>query len=108
MSNVLANIKKDRFESRDEWIKLGMILHHEFDGNNIGLDIWKSYSWYTDECLSKWKGFNINNKKQLTKSKLHECKLVDNNKESAGDYIKFVGKVVDYDKLTNFIKKTYF
>ena len=85
-----------------------MILHHEFDGNNIGLDIWKSYSWYTDECLSKWKGFNINNKKQLTKSKLHEWELEDNNKESAGDYIKFVGKVVDYDKLKNFIKKTYF
>jgi len=63
MSNILANIKKDRFKSRDEWIKLGMILHHEFDGNNIGLDIWKSYSWYTDECGSKWKGFNINIKK---------------------------------------------
>ena len=50
-SYVCANIKKDRFESRDEWIKLGIILHHEFDGNNIGLDIWKSYSWYSDECL---------------------------------------------------------
>ena len=71
------------------------ILHHEFDGTNIGLDIWKSYSWYTDECLSKWKGFNINNKKQITKSKLHEWELEDNNKESvdAGDYIKFIGKV---------------
>ena len=109
MLNILANIKKDRFESRDEWIKLSMILHYEFYGNNIGLDIQKSYSWYSDECLIKWKGFNINNKKQLTKSKLHEWELEDNNTKSvdAGDYVKFIGKVVDYAKLKYFIKKTF-
>ena len=109
MSNVLANIKEDRFEDRDEWIKLGMILHHEFDENDTGLNIWKSYSWYTDECLAKWKGFNKDNKKQLTKSKLDEWELEDNNNKSAdsGDYIKFIGKVVDYEKLKDFIKKTF-
>jgi len=77
--------------------------------DNVGLDIWKSYSWYKDECLAKWKGFNINNKKQLTKLKLHQWELEDSikNHADAGDYIKFVGKVVDYEKLKDFIKKTY-
>jgi len=110
MSNVLANIKEDRFEDRNEWIKLGMILHHEFDGNDTGLNIWKSYSWYIDECLAKWKGFNKDNKKQLTKSKLDEWELEDKNNKSAdsGDYIKFIGKVVDYEKLKDFIKRHLF
>ena len=41
MSSILVNIKKDRFESRDDWIKLGMILHHEFNGDDLGLNIGK-------------------------------------------------------------------
>jgi len=109
ITNILANIKVERFEDRDKWIKLGMILHHEFKGNDVGLYVWKTYSWYKNECLAKWRGFNINNNKQLTKSKLHQWELEDNNKESvdAGDYIKFVGKMVDYNELKDFIKKTF-
>jgi len=90
-----------------------MILHHEFKGNTVGLHLWKTYSWYEDECLAKWKGFNINNSKQVTKSKLHQWELEDKIenklKESAdsGDYVNFIGKTVDYDKVKDFIKKTF-
>ena len=61
MTGILTNIKVERFEDRDKWIKLGMILHHEFKGNNVGLHLWKTYSWYEDEYLAKWKGFILNN-----------------------------------------------
>lgn len=35
---------KDFCEDREGWIKVGMALHHEFDGEDVGLRIWSRFS----------------------------------------------------------------
>ena len=52
--------------SYDNWIAVGMALHHEFDGNGAGLTLWDTWSAnskdkYTDGlCQVKWESFKTN------------------------------------------------
>ena len=48
---------------RDEWIKVGMALHHEYDGGEDGFDLWNEWSAYgskypSEEALrTQWDSF---------------------------------------------------
>lgn len=43
---VLATLVNDADE-RDSWIRVGMALHHHYDGSDEGLDLWDSWSQQT-------------------------------------------------------------
>lgn len=40
-------------EDRDGWLQVGMALHHEFGGDEIGYDIWKEFSEQSDKFNDK-------------------------------------------------------
>lgn len=49
-------------DDHDQWIKVGMALHHQFDGDDEGLDLWHEWSMQADnydtEVLDKrWASF---------------------------------------------------
>jgi hypothetical protein len=44
IDDLLGRIDPARMESRSEWIKLGMALHHETAGDAYGLQMWDVYS----------------------------------------------------------------
>jgi len=41
---IEALIHKLDFDSRDQWVRAGRILHHQFDGEQEGFDIWEAWS----------------------------------------------------------------
>ncbi len=43
---VLATLVKDA-DLRDSWIRVGMALHHHYDGSDDGLDLWDAWSQKT-------------------------------------------------------------
>lgn len=42
MSDLLERLDPDM--GRDDWIKVGLALHHEFEGDDTGYDLWNSWS----------------------------------------------------------------
>ncbi|NKM11475.1 hypothetical protein GFL85_10570 [Rhizobium laguerreae] len=52
----------DWFEDRDQWMRVGMALHHETDGSDEGFDLWCKYSKISEKFDPKdqkrvWKSF---------------------------------------------------
>lgn len=53
----------------DHWMQIGMALHHQFDGEEIGFDLWNEWSetsmdYDLDELQRKWPTFEIVGKKR--------------------------------------------
>lgn len=53
---------KEWFEDRDQWMRVGMALHHETDGSDFGFETWCKYSKLSDKFDEKdqkrvWKSF---------------------------------------------------
>ena len=42
MERILSHLSSDM--SRDEWIRVGMALHHECEGDDTGFDLWDTWS----------------------------------------------------------------
>lgn len=55
--------KLDPSCGRDDWIRVGMALHHECEGDDTGLDIWDQWSCIAENYISRhdlesqWYGF---------------------------------------------------
>ena len=50
------------FEEREKWLEVGMALHHEFGGNEVGFRLWDDWSQQSDKYVAKdmktvWKSF---------------------------------------------------
>jgi P4 family phage/plasmid primase-like protien len=64
-----------------EWLEIGMALHHETGGSEVGLEIWDKWSassWKYEAYAvkSKYKSFGKNSKKQVTaRSLLRNAKI---------------------------------
>lgn len=61
----LSNLDLDGYcEDRAGWIKVGMALHHEFDGSPEALDVWRQFSKksrkFNERVLrEQWKSFKL-------------------------------------------------
>jgi hypothetical protein len=61
MQTLLAGLDPDM--GRDEWIRVGMALHHECEGNDTGFDLWNDWSeaggkYPSEEALrAQWDSF---------------------------------------------------
>jgi hypothetical protein len=56
-------------EDYDTWIQVGMALYHQFDGDDIGLDMWREWAEtadnYDQDALERrWVDFGIDGKKR--------------------------------------------
>lgn len=56
-------------EDYDTWVQVGMALHHQFDGDDTGLELWKEWSETADnyDCDAlerRWSDFAIDGKKR--------------------------------------------
>lgn len=64
IAEALKNISPDC--SHDEWVKIGMGLHHEYNGDAQGFELWNDWSAEGDkypgveECRRKWQTFDVN------------------------------------------------
>lgn len=48
----------------DDWVQVGMALHHQFDGADEALALWDEWSsegasWTEDVCAERWKSFAV-------------------------------------------------
>ncbi len=56
--------QQDPDMSRDEWVRVGMVIHHETDGTSAGLDIWDTWSQQSSKYVSRqdletvWRSFH--------------------------------------------------
>jgi KaiC/GvpD/RAD55 family RecA-like ATPase len=70
MQNLLAVL--DPSMGRDQWLRIGMALHHETDGDDTGFELWDDWSsdgdtYPTTEALrNQWDGFKGGTGKKLT------------------------------------------
>jgi hypothetical protein len=53
----------DDFDDRDVWVKVGMGLHHEFDGDHEGLELWNEWAEQSgkfdeDDSRRVWESFS--------------------------------------------------
>jgi predicted P-loop ATPase len=44
---------EDYCEDRDGWLQVGMALHHEFGGDEVGYELWKEFSQQSDKFNEK-------------------------------------------------------
>jgi hypothetical protein len=56
-------------EDYDTWVQVGMALHHQFDGADEGMELWKEWSetadnFDLDALERRWKDFDIDGKKR--------------------------------------------
>lgn len=57
----------DGAEDHDRWVKVGMALHHQYEGDEKGLDIWNDWAiqsdkFNLDDSKSRWSSFGDFNK----------------------------------------------
>lgn len=69
MAELLEKLDPDAHH--DDWIKVGMALHHQFDGSDEGLHLWDEWSARGDkyrdgECDKRWKTFDSSGKTPVT------------------------------------------
>jgi len=61
LDHLLSFINADDY---DQWVHVGMALHHQFDGNLEGVDVWDRWSQTgknyngVDSLLAKWNSFS--------------------------------------------------
>jgi len=58
----LATVRKSAKDNRDDWVRVGMALHHETDGTDDGCELWRDWSApshkYDDADLTRvWESF---------------------------------------------------
>lgn len=51
------------YDDHDQWVKVGMALHHQFDGDPEALDLWDNWSaqsgkWVEGVCETRWASFS--------------------------------------------------
>lgn len=51
------------YDEYESWMRVGMALHHQFEGSSEGLDLWDNWSsqsgkWVEGACEVKWTGFS--------------------------------------------------
>jgi hypothetical protein len=61
-SDVEALIHKLDFDSRDDWVRAGRILHHQYEGEGEGLEIWNAWAtnsakWQAETEATVWASF---------------------------------------------------
>ena len=83
LSNLRAKLDVDREqiekwleaidpdEHHDDWVKVGMALHHQFDGSEEGLEIWDEWSsggskYSEGVCAKRWDSFDSHSKVPVT------------------------------------------
>ena len=71
----------------DTWINVGMALHHQFDGSDDGLDLWKEWAetadnFDSDGCDRRWADFAIDGKHRSPLTARYILKL---SKEAAAE-----------------------
>ena len=72
IEELLRMIPPAKMESRSEWIKLGMALHHETEGDMLGMQLWNTYSatWPKYDGIEsierEWKSFGSGKRTHVT------------------------------------------
>ncbi|MFI7755254.1 PriCT-2 domain-containing protein, partial [Acinetobacter baumannii] len=56
----LVKIPQDRIDNYDSWVSIGMALHHQFQGDDVGLRLWvecsqRGKNFDKQACVSRWK-----------------------------------------------------
>ena len=79
-NEILATLDPDGY---DLWIKVGMALHHEFNGGGEGFELWSDWSMLgstyagANDLMKRWKGFGHKGKAAVTmRSVVAEAKEV--------------------------------
>ncbi|MCG7948048.1 MAG: AAA family ATPase [Candidatus Thiodiazotropha taylori] len=64
LHEALAYLREEA-DDRDTWIRYGMALYHQYDGDIEGLEIWDHWSEYSDkypgyeDIANRWSGFHV-------------------------------------------------
>jgi hypothetical protein len=104
-------------DDRDIWIKVGMALHHQYQGNDEGFYLWDEWSqpshkYNIHEMPSKWKSFKRDNAgKTVTAASILALTNSQNSDEKPKPLTESTHKVMPFDadkmlpsKLARFVK----
>ena len=83
------------FDSFDEWVKLGMIIHYETNGSDEGLELFDKLS----QTFDKYDGVQAVSKQYYT------CKYTKSNAVKIGSLYKWFYDAFPEDKMTSFLTK---
>ena len=83
------------FDSFDEWVKLGMIIHYETNGSDEGLELFDKLS----QTFDKYDGVQAVSKQYYT------CKYTKSNAVKIGSLYKWFYDAFPEEKMTSFLTK---
>jgi len=69
VSRLLAQLPQEYVTDYNSWLKVGMVLYHEYAGTDIGLRLWEDFSKRSDNyggCDEKWSTFGGGNDNPVT------------------------------------------
>jgi Primase C terminal 2 (PriCT-2)/AAA domain len=83
--------------TREDWLKLGMALHFQFNGEFDALELWDEYSRRDgagnyegfNDLEKTWDGFRVNHPNPVTFASIHELLKVQNEKLSAEEITNY-------------------
>lgn len=63
IERILEDLPEDWVEDRDHWYRVGMALHHQFKGDEVGLETWNHWAKQSNnfdpvDSLRVWKSFH--------------------------------------------------
>lgn len=94
----------------DYWLQVGQALHHHFEGDPRGLELWdewseRSFDYNPSECRSKWKSFRLDRsgKSVTAKTLAHWAQdaLREQSKASFEDVLKEIEACTDVASISD-------
>lgn len=69
------------FDTYDDWLEVGLILHHQFQGSDEGLQLWMDVSFQYDEKIKyTWRHFKLDKENPKTfKTIIHKLSINKRN-----------------------------
>jgi hypothetical protein len=101
IETLLDPLKADPKDAYEPWLHVGMGLHHETSGNDVGLDLWDEWSkrgnnYEGREPLeSRWRGFKLDHPNPRTIHTIEEMAGI--SLDMTSEYIH--GDVIDFTTL---------
>ena len=86
------------FDSFDEWVKLGMIIHYETNGSDEGLELFDKLSQTFDKY----------DEVQAVSKQYYTCKYTKSNAIKIGSLYKWFYDAFPEEKMTSFLTKNNF
>ncbi len=115
VDNIQDKLNHVNAEDYSTWIKVGMALHHQHQGNAEGFDLWnewssKSNKYNAEEMQRKWASFKLNNPHPVTAASIvsmTQLPHAETDRQLLGEFLERYVYIEDGDRICDLHKPAF-